>query len=146
MATTPFVLDSDVLNAVSAILHKTAQDPLASEYVEMCVEANANATGDIYRILLTRGYDQGQIAAWDDAPLYALDQAIYWVLMRAPAFGSYPDTFPKQFDRRKELAEIPAIMIGGAPVVPSGAQGTGGVSHGRLSTYDRLLRHTRCNW
>jgi hypothetical protein len=143
MSNPTFVLDSDVIQQVSAILHKTAQDPLSGDYIELCVRGNQASAADIYRILIARGYDANQLAQWDDLATFALDQATYWVLMRAPGFGGLDIKFVQQFDRRKELAELVCITIGGVATPPGGGSGTGGISHGRSPTFDHLNRRHR---
>ncbi len=135
----PTIPDAKILEAISSILHKNENDPLAPEYAEICAEANRLAIADIYRVLQTRGYNGGQIASWDDLGRYNLDQAIFWALNRAPAFGSYPDNFVKTFDRRKEMTDIPAIMIGGVPIKP-GPSAVGGIASGRLKAWARGRR------
>ncbi len=135
----PVIPDALVWNAISSILHKSEQDPLAPEYAEICAEANRLAIADIYRIFQTRGYSGGQIASWDDLGRYSLDMAIFWALNRAPAFGAYPDNFVKTFDRRKEMADMPAIMIGGVPVKP-GPSAVGGIASGRLAAWKKYNR------
>lgn len=141
-----FVLDSDVIQQVSAILHKTAADPLSGEYVDLCIRGNQAATADLYRIMIGRGYDASQLPQWDDGASFALDQATYWVLMRSPGFGGFDIKFVQTFDRRKELAELVTITIGGTATPPGGGIGTEGIAPGNNIEFNRLLRHARRCW
>lgn len=136
----PAIPTAKVLEAIAAILQKGDADPLADTYLEICDEANRLAISDVYRILTIRGFSEAQIQSADDLGRWNLDQAIYWSLMRAGALSNMPDHFAKSFDRRKELMDSPAILIGGAAQAPGGNDGGGGVSYGRLSAWKRNRR------
>lgn len=134
----PAVPDAKIWEALSALLQKTADDPLAGTYAEIVAEANRLAISDIWRILTLNGFSAGQIAAADDLGRWNLDQAIYWSLMRSGVVGTaITKPFADSFDRRKELQDSAAILIGGTSVAPAGAAGGGGISFGRLSAWRR---------
>lgn len=140
---TPSIPDAKVFDAVSSILQKNCADPLAASYAEICSEANRLAIADINRILVTKGYSPAVIAVWDDLGRYNLDQAIFWALTRAGGLSGLSDSFVKNFDRRKELETMTAIIVGGVPQ-PAGGTQVGGISSGRNTTFDHLNhRHRR---
>lgn len=137
----PTIPTAKVVEALSSLLQKTEADPLATSYLEICDEANRLAISDIYRILTIKGFSAAQIASADDIGRWNLDMAIYWSLMRSGVIGtSITKAFADSFDRRKEMSDAPAILVGGASVAPAGNDGGGGISSGRLSAWRKNSR------
>ena len=137
----PWPTDSDVQTAVVAVLTKAAvaDVQIPSGLAEIITEANAAAQADLTRILVLKGYTPLQIANWDDAFQYGLDQAKFWGLVNCGGLGEYPDKFVKALDRREELTRAPAILIGGVPVAPPvGGSDVGGISSGRLDAVEHF--------
>ena len=103
-----------VVEAVNAILMRGGTDTANTQYAEICAEALRLAQEDLLRILTVRGYTGAQIESWDSRGRYVLDQAIFWALTRATGLGNYTDANINKYDRRKELMDAPAILIGGS--------------------------------
>lgn len=89
--------------------------------------------------LLSRGYSQSQVDAWDYRVEFNKSVAIYWLLVNVANLDA-STVWVDKFDRRAELDTL-SLIVGGVVVTP--ATQAGQVGHGRLDrTGDLIPRNT----
>src|SRR5262245_1406238 len=121
---------AEVKTALAGLL-KVAEAELPALFDGIVDASNKAAQDDLNRILALKGYSAGQIALWDQQLSWGRDLALWWCVVKGAGLGDYDDRFVKALDRRKELEQAVAILIGGVPTAPAaGGSEVGGVSFG----------------
>lgn len=131
--------DAEVQAAVLGILTKGVSGDagltIPTGLAGIVSDSNRAGQADLTRILALKGYTPAQIASWDDRYAYGIDQATYWALVRSGGMAAFEDKFAERLDRREELQNATAILIGGAPVAPPTGGEVGGIASGTLDYY-----------
>lgn len=131
MALANFVTDAELKSAVKAALGVDDADTLPTLWDNIITNANRQATNNIYEGLCSQGFTVGQVATWEMATQYALDQGTYWALIRGAGLGAYSGQKMDHLDHREELRTKTVLVVdGSATAVTPGESDVGGISFG----------------
>jgi hypothetical protein len=126
----PWVTTVDVKGRLTDML---SVGTLVPRWDSIIGDAISDGYRDLRTRLISRGYTEGQLDAWDDRISYNRDQALFWCFVKGAGLGGYSDQDYSKLDHRKEL-ENPelGISIGGTIVLPGAAADVGSVIVGTL--------------
>lgn len=130
-----FITNTQLTAMVAAQLKKAVADVNASAAWPLIIaQALIDSYGDIRRALVTRGYSQTQIDAWDDGATFQTSQGCYWALARGGSLDGYSMETVKFFDRRAELktVEITNNAVYQSPLGPPAPISFGPLARERL--------------
>lgn len=133
----PFVSPDVVRQRVAECLHVPVGE-LPEEFAGLCATGARDATSELRRVLVLKGYSVAQVYSWDDREYYAGRLAAYFALIRSSALSNYDLKAVELLDCRKELTEAAAIIIGDVAVAPPVGGEVGGISSGTLDAVDEV--------
>jgi hypothetical protein len=96
----------------------------------------ARAITDLRNFVVGRSFTAVQLAGWDDAYQYSLDQAFYYAIIEGASPDDQSDRDVSRFDRIKLMmkGDDPlALMINGVMVVAGGEDNGGAIGGGTLT-------------
>lgn len=131
---TPWLTDTDLLDALAQVLQRGDRANLASFWAGRVKAANAAAVQEIAGRLTARGYSAAQVQGWDRGAEYQRHIGLYFALLDGGVNVSLLPEQVRLYDRRKELETV-AVLVNGVAVSPAGgggAAGGQGVAGGRL--------------
>ena len=131
----PFVTAERLQELVAGDLQKADPNDLGVS-ADTFDRAVTSAQQEIRGRLLSRGYTDAQVTAWDRLEEYhgIVSRVILWGLSRAIAAGYDADTRKEMSDRRKELDTV-GVFVNSTLVNPLAADRTspgGSVGYGRM--------------
>lgn len=137
--TLPFVNWELIHLRVAESLHIAASD-LPAQWQGICSSAAKDASAELQRIFVLKGYAVSRLADWDDRLYYAERLATWFALCRGTALASYDTKTREWLDPRKELTEAAALVIGGSATAPAlGESDVGGIASGQVTAPKAFL-------
>lgn len=128
----PYV-DWEIVQQRVAETLATSVSRLDARFAGICSQAAKDATSEIRRIFILKGYSVANIELWDDREYYTGRLATFFALGRAATFMALDLKAIEWLDPRKELTEAGALILDGAATAPaSGESDLGGVGSGTI--------------
>lgn len=129
-----YVTDDELKDQVAAVLAKAGRVDLVGSYDTLISTGNLAAYRIICDTLLTRGFTQAQIDAWDSRVIFNRMLGIYWTLISGPGLLDAKDILePYNWEERLKTVQVSAS---GIVTTPAGAADVEG---GDLDTTDDIF-------
>lgn len=116
---------------------------LDARFTRNAQQAVDKSYGEIYRILIEKGYQVNQLDGWDSRVSFSTDLGLYFLMTYTAGFADWDDKFVKNLDVREELQKLTSILVNGVPVAPVGfGTPVGGITYGIVKA-SQLTRRDR---
>jgi hypothetical protein len=130
MATTAFCSWEAARERVASQLHVPA-DQLAAEWATLCSRGVRDATAELKRVFIGKGYQVADLIASDDIRIWCERLAAFFALCNGVALANYDLKAVEHLDCRKEFAEAGVLIVGDTALAPQpGESEVGGIGHG----------------
>lgn len=133
MATTTYTTDAAIKARVAAGLQVDVAS-LPANWDVIIAQSNTDASAEIKRVFILKGYTPGQVASADDVVGWATRLGAFFAFVNGTSLAQYDLKGVEHLDCRKEFMEASALIIDDAAVgPPSGNSEVGGIQSGSVS-------------